>query len=181
MKCRVSLQKTMAGLDVSAGWPRASLGTGRLAMAAPLSDAFAAPPDGYRVPERPRYARTVYFDAYSAPLYPHIGKFDAKRVVDIVVQLGADAFRFQPVGFVAYGPSQASPALPELASSSGEPQRENYLGGKGSGVPVLWFSTCRTVQAARGLPKRPRRPGREACGGRRRTPARFDEREWVDF
>jgi hypothetical protein len=87
-----------------------------LATAVLVPEGFAAPPDGYRSPEWPRYARTVYFDAYSAPLCSHTKECDAKRVLDSVVRLGGDAPRCQPIRFVTYRTIQASPARPGLAS-----------------------------------------------------------------
>jgi hypothetical protein len=71
-------------------------------------------PDGYHAPDWLRYARTVYFDGYTDPLYPHIRNFDARRVVDVVLELGGDTLRFQPIGYRAYYASKVFPVHPEL-------------------------------------------------------------------
>jgi hypothetical protein len=89
------------------------------------------PSDGYRVPEWAHYAQTVYFDGYSPPVYPHMKDFDAKRLVDVVAELGGNLLRFQPIGYWAYYPSKAFPVHPELGGRdlitevAGECRRRN--------------------------------------------------------
>ncbi len=112
MKRRVFLQKTAAGFGALARWPRTGADRGPAKVPASKSD-LTVPPDGYQPPDWLRYVRAVYFDGYSSPLYPHI-EFDAKQLVDVVVQLGGDTLRFQPIGYRAYYPSQAFPVHPEL-------------------------------------------------------------------
>jgi len=70
--------------------------------------------DGYRPPEWLRYARTVYFDGYSPPVYPHLKDFDPARLVKCVVEIGGDTLRYQPIGYWAIYPSKAFPQHPEL-------------------------------------------------------------------
>ena len=48
--------------------------------------------DDYRAPDWLRYPRAVCFDGYSPPLYPDIKKFDARRLIQRVAELGADTF-----------------------------------------------------------------------------------------
>jgi hypothetical protein len=71
-------------------------------------DAEYAPPDWLR------YARTVYFDGYSPPVYPHLRDFDARRLVECVLECGGDTLRYQPIGYWAIYPSRAYPHHPEL-------------------------------------------------------------------
>jgi hypothetical protein len=90
-------------------------------MNARPSTGFTAPSpenlasDGYPPPEWLHYARAVYFDGYSSPLYPHMKDFDARRLVEVVTELGGNLLRFQPIGYRAYYPSQAFPLFDELA------------------------------------------------------------------
>jgi hypothetical protein len=74
------------------------------------------PSDGYQAPDWLRYSRTVYFDGYSPPIYPHIDEFDARRLLEIVAELGGDTLRFQPIGYYAYYPSKAYPVFSELGN-----------------------------------------------------------------
>jgi hypothetical protein len=70
--------------------------------------------DGYQPPSWLRYSRTIYFDGVTPPLYPHLRDFDAERLVKVVLQLGGDTMRFQPIGNWAFYPSKAFPVSPEL-------------------------------------------------------------------
>lgn len=79
-------------------------------------EGHAVPEDNYRAPEWLRYARAVYFEGYGPPIYPHIRDFDAKRLVGIVLELGGDTLRFQPIGYRAYYPSRVYPVHPELGN-----------------------------------------------------------------
>ena len=51
-----------------------AVGGGLRAAAAdiPSGDQAPFPPDDYQMPEWLHYARTVYFDGYSPPVYPHM-------------------------------------------------------------------------------------------------------------
>jgi hypothetical protein len=81
------------------------------ASVAPADD-FAG--DGYKPPEWLHYTQAVYFDGYSPPVYPHLKDFDARRLVEVVKELGGNLLRFQPIGYRAYYPSQAFPLHDEL-------------------------------------------------------------------
>lgn len=71
---------------------------------------------GYVAPEWLRYARTIFFDGYSPPIYPDFKRFDARMLVEKVLELGGDTLRFQPIGYWAYYPSAAFPNHPNLGS-----------------------------------------------------------------
>lgn len=73
-------------------------------------------PDNFKLPEWMRHSRTVYFDGYSPPVYPHMRDFDARRLIDCVVALGADTLWMSSIGYYAYYPSKAYPPHPELGS-----------------------------------------------------------------
>ncbi len=77
-------------------------------------DPSSAVEDSYIPPEWLRYARTVMFDGYSPPLYPHMKDFSARRLLETVTELGANLLRFQPIGYWAYYPSNAFPMHQEL-------------------------------------------------------------------
>lgn len=70
--------------------------------------------DRYQAPAWLQTARGVYFDGYSPPVYPHIKDFNARKLIDIVVELGGNLLRFQPIGYWAYYPSKSFPVHPEL-------------------------------------------------------------------
>jgi hypothetical protein len=70
--------------------------------------------DDYQAPEWLRYTRGVFFDGYSPPVYPHMKDFDARRLLEIVVELGGNFLRFQPIGYLAYYPSKVFPVHEEL-------------------------------------------------------------------
>lgn len=72
------------------------------------------PTEEYRAPEYLHTARGVYFDGYSPPVYPHIKDFDARKLLEIVVKLGGNLLRFQPIGYWAYYPSKSFRVHPEL-------------------------------------------------------------------
>jgi hypothetical protein len=63
-----------------------------------------------------QYAQTVYFDGYSPPVHPHMKDFDARRLLETVVELGGNLLRFQPIGYRAYYPSKAFPVHEELGN-----------------------------------------------------------------
>jgi hypothetical protein len=72
------------------------------------------PDDNFRAPDWLRSSRTVYFDGYSPPIYPHLKEFDAKRLVEAAVGIGGNLLRFQPIGYWAAYPSKAFRVHPEL-------------------------------------------------------------------
>jgi hypothetical protein len=81
-------------------------------MSAVLPSDF--PQDSYQAPDWLRYCRTVYFDGYSPPVYPHLKDFDARRLLETVVDVGGNVLRFQPIGYWACYPSKVFPVHPEL-------------------------------------------------------------------
>lgn len=114
MKRRTFLQGTMGGFGAWAR-PRMNLAPSRADAAVetvPTPDEVAG--DGFQVPEWLHYAQPIYFDGYSPPVYPHMKDFDARRLVDVVGELGGNLLRFQPIGYRAYYPSQAFPVHDEL-------------------------------------------------------------------
>jgi len=114
MRRRVFLQKTTVGLGALAAWPPASEGIGIASPAAVAPLGQNPPADHYRAPDWLRYARAVYFEGYAPPVFPHVRDFDAKRIVELALELGGDTLRFQPIGYRATYPSQVFPTYPEL-------------------------------------------------------------------
>lgn len=116
MKRRVFLKKTTAGLGVMAGWPRTS--PGMVGASPAVADLLGQnpPPDDYRPPDWLRYSRSVYFEGYCPPVFPRVKDFDAKRLVELVGEIGGDTLRFQPVGYRAFYPSKFYPTYPELGN-----------------------------------------------------------------
>jgi hypothetical protein len=114
MKRRTFLKNTAAGFSELANWPiKTSDWEDALAAAGtPTRDVTSE--DDYHTPDWLRYARTIYFEGYAPPIWPHIRNFDAKRLVDIVLDLGGDTLRFQPIGYRAYYPSKVYPVHLEL-------------------------------------------------------------------
>jgi hypothetical protein len=114
MKRRTFLQGTAGGFGAWAGW-RGGLASppqnAAPTTARPLQD---FPSDGFQPPEWLHYAQPIYFDGYSPPVYPHMKDFDARRLVEVVGELGGNLLRFQPIGYRAYYPSQAFPVHEEL-------------------------------------------------------------------
>jgi hypothetical protein len=102
-------------MGVLAGLPNARKGMGS-GWAAALEQGLDLPKDDYQAPSWLRYARTVCFDGYSPPVYPHPKDFDGRRLVKIVVELGGDTLRFQPIGYWAYYPSKVFRVHPELGN-----------------------------------------------------------------
>jgi hypothetical protein len=103
------------------------------------------PPDHYELPEWIHYARTVYFDGYTPPLYPHVNQFDARRLVKAVTDIGGNLLRFQPIGYRAYYPSNVFPIDAELGGRDliNEMSRECRSAGlrfycyTGYGAPIM--------------------------------------------
>lgn len=114
MKRRRFLKSTVGGLGVLAGWSHKASAEEPGPIALETPQAGPIPEDGYQPPDWLRYASTVYFEGYAPPIWPHIRDFDAKRLVEIVRELGGDTFRFQPIGDRAYYPSKVFPLHPEL-------------------------------------------------------------------
>lgn len=81
-------------------------------VAAATSQKYIA--TAYVAPDWLRYARTVFFDGYSPPVYPGIDHFDAEQLAEAVVELGGDTLRFQPMGYWAMWPSNGFPRHPDL-------------------------------------------------------------------
>ncbi len=102
---------TWTALQLAGRWAQAQ---NPLQAAASLQAGFAE--DKYLAPDWLRYSRGVYFDGYSPPVYPHMKDFDARRLLQTVVELGGDVLRFQPIGYWAYYPSKAFRVHPELGS-----------------------------------------------------------------
>ncbi len=84
-------------------------------MPVPVAD-LVPPPDGYQSPDWLRYMWAIYFEGFPPPpIYPHLDEFDAERLVKIVLELGGDTLRFQPIGFWACYPTKSGyPIHPEL-------------------------------------------------------------------
>lgn len=74
------------------------------------------PEDGFELPPWLPYAQAVYFDGYGPPVSPHMKAFDARKLLDIVVSLGGNCLRFQPIGHWAYYPSKVFAVHPELGN-----------------------------------------------------------------
>src|SRR5262245_57568881 len=113
---RAFLRETAGALGGLTGWPLIGFGTETASRAAEIPTSHSIPEDEYHAPEWLRYARAVYFEGYGPPLYPHMRDFDAKRLVEIVLELGGNTLRFQPIGFRAYYPSKVFPVHPELGN-----------------------------------------------------------------
>ena len=116
MKRRTFLRGTAGGFGAWAGWRGSLLNARPHATMPALQAATDLASDGYRAPEWLHYTQAVYFDGYSPPLYPHMKDFDARRLVEVVKELGGNLLRFQPIGYRAYYPSQAFPLHDELGS-----------------------------------------------------------------
>jgi hypothetical protein len=114
MKRRTFLQSTAGGFGAWAAQRTGVLKANPQAenSTAPLSAAAAN--GGYEPPEWLHYTQAVYFDGYSPPLYPHMKDFDARRLVEVVTELGGNLLRFQPIGYRAYYPSKDFPLHDEL-------------------------------------------------------------------
>ncbi len=74
------------------------------------------PEDDYHAPDWLRTARGIYFDGYSPPVYPHMKDFDARRLVQAVIELGGNLLRFQPIGYWAFYPSKSFRVHPEVGT-----------------------------------------------------------------
>ena len=117
MERRAFLKNTVAGMGALAGLKTVgAAGEGTREITAPTKD-LVIPADGYEPPSWLRYARAIYFDGYTPPIYPHLDEFDAERLVKVVQDLGGDTLRFQPIGFWASFPTKSKyPLHPELGN-----------------------------------------------------------------
>src|SRR5579872_1246270 len=112
MERRTFLKTTVAGfagLRSASAEPHGGMG-------APPSPDIEPPQDDFRAPDWLGYSRGIYFDGYSPPVYPHMKDFDAKRLLEVVVELGGDSLRFKPIAYWAYYPSKAFRVHPELGN-----------------------------------------------------------------
>ena len=116
MKRRVFLGTAVAGFGTWASRPLTATIMATAPPAARTSENRDVPQGDYHAPDWLRSIRALYFDGYTAPLYPHMKDFDAKRLVEILVELGGDTLRFQPIGYRAYYPSKTFPVHPELGN-----------------------------------------------------------------
>ena len=116
MKRRVFLKTTMTGVGALAGLPLVSRGTEVMSEQAEAAEGIQLPTDGFQMPDWFRYARAVYFDGYSPPIYPRMKEFNAQRLIDGVVELKGNLLRFQPIGYWAYYQSKVLPMHPELGT-----------------------------------------------------------------
>ena len=143
--------KTIAGLTAWGQWQPPSSRAETTSAAAETPQIPGLPADDYHPPDWLRSARALYFDGYTAPLYPHMKDFDAKRLVEILVELGGDTMRFQPIGYRAYYPSKAFPVHPELGDRDliDEVSRECRKAGlhlycyTGYGMPIMELELIR--------------------------------------
>lgn len=116
MERRTFLKNTVAGLGTLAGM-RAGLEDIKTGDAqGSREDEANLAGDNYRPPRWLHYSQAVYFDGYSPPVYPHMKEFDARRLLETVIELGGNLLRFQPIGYWAYYPSKAFPVHAELGS-----------------------------------------------------------------
>jgi hypothetical protein len=117
VKRRTFLQSTAVGFGGLASQAHPRFGVGAASQPAPPpanAKELIPPPDGYEPPAWLRYAHTVYFEGYAPPIWPHITNFSAERLVKVVLKLGGDTLRFQPIGYRAYYPSEVYSVHPEL-------------------------------------------------------------------
>lgn len=117
MERRNFLKNSVAAVSFLAGVKTAvGAGVGTVRIAATTAD-LMVPPDGYQAPDWLRYARAIYFEGLTPPIYPHLDEFDAERLVKVVIDLGGDTLRFQPVGYWATYPTKSKyPTHPELGN-----------------------------------------------------------------
>jgi Hypothetical glycosyl hydrolase 6/Beta-galactosidase trimerisation domain len=117
MERRAFLKTTVAGMGVVAGLKTADAAGENTVEITATTQELIVPPDGYQPPEWLRYARAVYFEGFTPPMHPRLDEFDAERLVKVVVELGADTLRFQPIGFWAYFPTRSKyPIHPQLGN-----------------------------------------------------------------
>ena len=74
------------------------------------------PVESFELPRWLQYAQAVYFDGYGPPVSPHMKAFDAQKLVEIVIRLGGNCLRSQPIGHWAYYPSKVFAVHPELGN-----------------------------------------------------------------
>jgi len=139
MRRRAFLKNTVAGVGAlsvinSSDAPAAST----VEITAVTQD-LSVPSDGFQPPDWLRYARAVYYEGFSPPMHPHLDQFDAERLVKVVVDLGADTLRFQPIGFWAYFPTKSKyPIHPELGNR--DLLRETVRACRKAGLHIYCYS-----------------------------------------
>ena len=115
MERRAFLKNTVAGVSVFAGLKTVdATGEPAVEIAATTKD-LIVPADGYEAPGWLRYARAIYFEGFTPPLYPHLDEFDAERLVKVVQELGGDTpptTRPAPRPSIARSSSPTATALP---------------------------------------------------------------------
>ncbi|MGH9395478.1 MAG: beta-galactosidase trimerization domain-containing protein, partial [Terriglobia bacterium] len=116
MERRTFLKGTVGGLGALAALRAGMEGIKVGATPASKGDQEDLADDNYQAPSWLHYSQAVYFDGYSPPVYPHMKDFDARRLLETVVELGGNLLRFQPIGYFAYYPSKAFPVHEELGS-----------------------------------------------------------------
>ena len=116
MKRREFLEGVTVGLGAVAGFPLPAPAKGMAAAALQVGNGQGAFSDSYHAPEWLRYSRAIYFEGYAPPIFPYVKDFDAKRLVELSLELGGDTLRFQPAGYRATYPSKVYPTFPELGN-----------------------------------------------------------------
>ena len=114
MERRTFLKGTVGGIGALTAVPASLAGASPGFMPRNATPRGDFPGDNYQMPDWLRYVRTVYFDGYSPPVYPHLKDFDARRLVETVLEVGGNLLRFQPIGYWAYYPSKVFPVHEEL-------------------------------------------------------------------
>jgi hypothetical protein len=116
IKRRKFLERVTVGLGAFAGFPLTARTEGTALAASQVGNREESLSDSYHAPEWLRYSRAVYFEGYAPPIFPHVKDFDAKRIVELALELGGDTLRFQPAGYRATFPSKVYPTFPELGN-----------------------------------------------------------------
>lgn len=117
MERRTFLKKSVSGVAAFTVMKGPSPGDVKVDYGVSPSSDLIVPPDGYEPPDWLRYARAIYFDGLTPPIYPHMDDFDAGRLVKLAVDLGGDTLRFQPLAYWAYYPTKSKyPIHPELGN-----------------------------------------------------------------
>ena len=99
MERRTFLKGTIGGFGAFAGMPVSSAGARPGLAPAAAGEQGDFPSDNYQMPDWLHYARTVYFDGYSPPIYPHLKDFDARRLLEVWWRWGEACCDFSRSGF----------------------------------------------------------------------------------
>lgn len=139
MERRSFLKTTAVGVSLLSEL-QISGATSRSTAATPVPTVdLIPPPDAYSPPEWLRYMRAIYFEGFSPPIYPHLDEYDAERVVKLVLELGGDTLRFQPIGFWACYPTKSGyPIHPELGKR--DLLAETIRACRGAGVHLYCYT-----------------------------------------